>query len=201
MKKIVLGAGLLLAATAVGAQVAPYAPATPRDGIQTRAEVVERARTMFNRVDANRDGFITQAEGQALRGQVRGRLQQGRGARAADPARRAELFGRLDTNRDNMISRDEWARAEAQRAERRANRQGGGQRGQRLAMRGRAGGAMLRAADANRDQRISLAEAEAAALQRFDRVDLNRDGRVTQDERQQARRQWQGQRPAAAVRN
>jgi hypothetical protein len=201
MTKIVLGAGLLLAATTVGAQVAPYAPTAPRDGVQTRAEVVERARTMFTRVDANRDGFITQVEGQAVRGQVRARVQQGRGARSADPARRAELFGRLDTNRDNMISRDEWDRHEARQGERRVNRQGGGQRGERLAMRGRVGGAMLRAADANRDQRISLAEAEAAALQRFDRVDLNRDGRVTQDERQQARRQWQGRRPAAAARN
>jgi hypothetical protein len=62
-------------------------------------------------------------------------------------------------------------------------------RGQRMAMRGRMGGAMLRAADANRDQRLSLAEAEAAALRRFDRVDINRDGRVTRDERQQVRQQ------------
>jgi hypothetical protein len=53
---------------------------------------------------------------------------------------------------------------------------------------------MLRAADANRDQRISLAEAEAAALQRFERLDLNRDGRVTREERQQARQQRQGSR-------
>ena len=119
MKKILLGSGLLLAATAAAAQVAPTAP---RDGIQTRSEVVERARAMFARVDANRDGFITQAEGQALRGQARGQ----RMARNADLARRAKGFAQLDTNRDNMISRDEWARAEALRGQRRAEGQRGG---------------------------------------------------------------------------
>ncbi|UUR07529.1 EF-hand domain-containing protein [Sphingomonas glaciei] len=185
MTKILLGAGLLLAATAAGAQAAPLAAQpSARDGIQTRAEVVQRARTMFARVDTNRDGFITQAERQAVRGQMRQRM-----TRAADPARRAEMFARLDTNRDNMISRDEWTRAEALRGQRGAEGRRGGMGGQRMAMRGRMGGAMLRMADTNRDQRISLAEAETAALQRFDRVDLNRDGRVTREERQQARQQ------------
>ena len=182
MKKILLGAGLTLAATAAGAQLAPNAQVAPRDGVQTRAEVVDRARTMFSRVDANRDGFITAEEGRALRAQM--------GQRRADGAGRAMIFDRLDTNRDNVISRDEFNRAQELRGQRAE------MRGQRMAMRGRMGGAMLRTADANRDQRISLAEAEAAALQRFDRVDLNRDGRVTRDERQQARQQWQARRPA-----
>lgn len=194
MKKMLLGAGLLLAATAVGAQVAPQAPVAPRDGVQTRSEVVQRARAMFARVDTNRDGYITQAEGQAMRGEKRQRMGGKRMAQAADPARRAEMFGRIDTNRDNMISRDEWTRAEAMRGEGRAEGRRGGRGGERMAMRGRAGGAMMRMADTNRDQRISLAEAETAALQRFDRVDLNRDGRITREERQQARQQRQGMR-------
>lgn len=200
MKKLLLGSGLILAATGAVAQVAPVAPITPRDGIQTRAEVVQRTRAMFARVDANRDGYITQEEGQALRGRAmrNGGMRGQRMARAADPARHAQMFDRLDTDRNNVISRDEWARAEAMRGERSAQRgERAGMRGQRMAMRGRMGGAMLRQADANRDQRISLAEAEAAALARFDRADANRDGRVTQQERQQMRQQWQGQRPAA----
>ena len=41
-------------------------------------------------------------------------------------------------------------------------------------------------ADANRDGRVSLQEAEAAALAHFDRVDRNRDGRVSPDERRQS---------------
>ena len=202
MTKILMGAGLLLAATAAGAQLAPTAPIAPRDGVQTRAEVVERTRAMFARVDTNRDGFITQEEGQALRGQMRERMGERRGQRIAEGrgAGRAQMFDRLDQNRDNVISRDEWDRAEATRGERRAESRRGGMRAERMAMRGRMGGAMLRMADTNRDQRISLAEAQAAAVQRFDRVDLNRDGRVTREERQQARQQRQAQRPAAAVR-
>lgn len=202
MKKILLGSGLLLAATAAGAQLAPTPSVAPRDGVQTRAEVVERTRTMFARVDSNRDGFITQDETQAVRGQMRQRMQglRQQGQRVGQ-AGGAQLFDRLDTNRDNVISRDEWARAEAERGERRAEGGRRGMMGQRMAMRGRmGGGAMLRLADTNRDQRVSLAEAQAAAVQRFDRVDLNRDGRVTRDERQQARQQRQAQRPAAAVR-
>lgn len=201
MKTLLIGTGLVLAASGAVAQVTPVAP---RDGVQTRAEVVERARAMFARIDANRDGFITQEEGRALRARVvrDGAAQGQRVARAADPARRAQMFDRLDTDRNNVISRDEWARAETMRAERRMVRgERAGVRGRRVAMRGQMAGAMLRRADTNNDQRISLAEAEAAALQRFARVDLDRDGQVTRDERQQARQQlrqqWQGQRPAA----
>lgn len=200
MKKALLGSGLLLAATAASAQLAPAAPVAPSDGIQTRAEVVERTRAMFARVDANRDGFITQQEGQALRAQMRGQRQGRMQGQRLGQAGRAQMFERLDANRDNVISRDEWARAEAMRGERRAEGRRPGMMGQRMAMRGRMGSAMLRMADTNRDQRVSLAEAQAAAVQRFDRVDLNRDGRVTRDERQQARQQRQAQHPAAAVR-
>jgi hypothetical protein len=50
-------------------------------------------------------------------------------------------------------------------------------------------------ADLNRDNRVSLQEATTAALQHFDRADLNRDGQVTPQERQQMRQQWQQQAP------
>jgi Ca2+-binding EF-hand superfamily protein len=180
MKKTLLAAAaVILGATAAAAQVGPPRGDMGQGGIQTRNAAVERVRTMFARVDANRDGAITQQEAAALRGQARG-------------ARQARAFERLDANRDNMISRDEWARAEGARAERRAGRPERG--GQRMAMRGRMGGAMLRAADANRDSRVTLQEAEQAALQRFDRVDANRDGQITPAERQQARQQRQQRR-------
>jgi len=41
-------------------------------------------------------------------------------------------------------------------------------------------------ADTNHDGRVSLAEAEAAALAHFDKADLNHDGKITPEERQQA---------------
>ncbi len=175
---LVAGAALAASTTALAQPAAPGG----RDLVQTRAEAVERARTLFARVDANRDGAITQAEAQALRGKARGQ----RGLRARGGAA-ASRFDRLDSNRDNMISREEWAQVEARRSQRQAA--GQWERGQRMAMRGRMGGAMLRAADIDGDSRITLQEAERAALQRFDRIDLNRDGRVTPAERQQARQQ------------
>jgi len=188
MKKTLIAAAALLTATAAVAQVGvPARPQAPRDGIQTRAEAVQHVRTLFTQVDANRDGVLTQAEAQSMRGQAR--VQ--RGARAADPARRQAMFERLDANRDNVVSRDEWTRAEAQRGQRQAARGERGARGARMAMRGGMGGGMLRRADLNNDQRVTLQEAESAALQRFDRVDLNRDGRITPDERQQRRQQRQ----------
>jgi hypothetical protein len=118
MTKIFLGAGLLLAATAAGAQLAPNAPVAPRDGVQTRAEVVERTGAMFARVDTNRDGFITQQERQAVRGGVRARAGERRAERLADGGRgagRAQLFDRLDQNRDGRVTREERQQSRQQR--------------------------------------------------------------------------------------
>jgi hypothetical protein len=46
---------------------------------------------------------------------------------------------------------------------------------------------MFEMADANRDGRVSLAEAQSAALAHFDKADLNHDGKITPDERHQVR--------------
>ena len=45
--------------------------------------------------------------------------------------------------------------------------------------------------DADRDGRISLAEATRFRLERFDRVDANDDGRITPEERQAIRAERQ----------
>jgi hypothetical protein len=42
-------------------------------------------------------------------------------------------------------------------------------------------------ADANHDGRVSLAEAEGAALAHFDKADVNHDGKITPDEHLQIR--------------
>jgi hypothetical protein len=49
------------------------------------------------------------------------------------------------------------------------------------------GGRLFDMADANHDGRVSLAEAQAAALAHFDKADANHDGKITPDERQQMR--------------
>lgn len=195
--------GLILAAVMAGTAgaalaqtpgVAPMAPHGPGHmaATQTRDAVVARVRDHFARADANRDGFVAADEMQAMHGQRKAKRMAMRGANAGQRANPGAMFDRLDANRDNMISRDEFERGRAVRAERR----GAGLRGQRMALRGQGG--MLRRADADRDGRVSLAEAQAAALARFDRVDLNRDGRITPEERQQLRQQRRQQRAPRA---
>ena len=153
----------------------------------TRAEVQSRVRDMFARVDANRDGFVTQAEAQAFRGAARAERREDRGER------REARFARLDSNRDGSISRDEFfARVEpgnrAQRSERR------GVRGERGGMIARLGGKRFERIDGDRDGRISLAEVTAQRLRAFDRADANRDGRLTREERQAIRAERQARR-------
>ena len=55
-------------------------------------------------------------------------------------------------------------------------------------------GRMFDTADLNKDGRLSLSEAQQAALQHFDRSDLNHDGQLTPEERRQARQALRAQR-------
>lgn len=196
-------AGAALAQTPGVAPMPPAAPMMPQAPHrmmampETRDGVVAMVRDHFARADANRDGFIAREEMQAMRGQRKAQRMAmggapGQRAMRGQRANPGAMFERLDTNRDNMISRQEFDSGRALSSQRRAER--GAMRGQRMAMRGHGG--MLRRADADRDGRVSLAEAQAAALARFDRVDANRDGRITPEERQQLRQQRMQQRRA-----
>lgn len=202
MKKIVLlgAAAAALAATPTLAQQGQGG--AERGAGVTRAQVETRIRDMFARVDTNRDGFVTQAEAQAVRGAARA---ERRGDRAD---RRQDRFAHLDANRDGSISRDEFfARAErgdraergerrGQRAERRAERREDRleRRNQRGGLMARLGGKRFERIDADKDGRISLAEATAQRLRAFDRADANRDGRLTREERQAVRADRQARR-------
>jgi Ca2+-binding EF-hand superfamily protein len=191
MKKIVLlGAAAAVIAT-------PSLAQQERGGIHrgvgiTRADVQSRISTQFARVDADRDGYVTQIEAEAFRGSVRGDRREAR------QDRREERFARLDANRDGQISRGEFfaprqrgERAERpdQRAERRDERRAdrAQRRGQRGRLFARLGERRFNRVDANKDGRISLAEATQLRLQAFDRADLNRDGRLTREERRSLR--------------
>ena len=186
MKKLVIlgAAAVALVATPVIAQLGQG-----RQQGATRAQVQAKVGAMFARVDANRDGFVTKAEGQAFRTAVRG-------DRRADRSERREArFARLDANRDGSISRAEFMtpRRAEDRAERRENRmerraERRERKMERRANRGlRMGARAFERMDANKDGRVSLAEATALRLQRFDRIDANRDGRITREERRAAR--------------
>ena len=62
--KLLTGTALAVALTVGALAQAPrtgIAP-TPRDAVQTRAEVVERVQTVFFQMDSNRDGALTRNE-------------------------------------------------------------------------------------------------------------------------------------------
>jgi hypothetical protein len=110
--------------------------------------------------------------------------------RAAGQAKRAErrtaMFDRLDANKDGAISRAEFEapRADGQRGQR-AEHAGRGHRG------GMHGGGQRMGRNGEGRFPIVIAEAEQKATEAFTRLDANRDGTLTGEERRagmQARR-------------
>jgi EF-hand domain pair len=167
MKKLLIGAAtaMFAAATLAVAQPAPPPPPGVAQGTAPAPLPPQMAPEMHKRMMSNRT--ITRDE--AVR-HVR------------------ELFARLDTNRDGFVTRDEL---EAVHQKMMAMRQDGapGAPGMRMHMHHAGmgmGGHLFEMADTNHDGRVSLQEAEAAALAHFDRADLNHDGKLTPDERRQA---------------
>lgn len=225
MSKYLLGAALaaamvaitpLMGQTPAPAPVAPQVQGHPGQAgqgrawasTQTRAEVAAHVRTMFDRLDKNRDGFITKAETEAAKGDRKERIVkhierkgggEGVGGGRAD---RGALFDRMDANRDGYVSRDEFTKApmrEERRIVIRTDRNGDGRPDGGGMMRGKRmgaglGGRMFEMADANRDGRVTLQEATNAALQHFDTADVNRDGQLTPDERMQMHQRMRAER-------
>ena len=192
MKKLLIGAGALALAAPATAQVATPAPAPQAQRAvatkaHTRADVQAHVAQMFAKLDADRDGFVTKAEvdaGRAAIGaQVRERIRQRAGAKGG-------MFAQLDTNKDGAISQSEFEAGRAQRKEHAQgeHREGARREGGMHRMAMMMGGRMFEAADADRDGRVSLQEAQAGALRHFDTLDANRDGQITREERMQKRK-------------
>ena len=174
----------------------------------TRGEVVKHVETLFAKLDANRDGYVTREEAgslheRAMRGMHKGRMHGDMTRRLAERGIHlgdsGGTFDRLDTNKDGNISRQEFTTAQPQIRQERVivMRDGAGahpprapgMQKMRMHRMGGAGfgGALFYRADVNKDGRVSLAEAQSAALAHFDRADTNRDGRITPDERRNVR--------------
>ncbi|MDM7956914.1 EF-hand domain-containing protein [Blastomonas sp.] len=200
MKKTLI-AGAALAAMLTGSMAIAQpgggkmrGPDANQDGVITEAEVRGHARERFAKMDVNNDGKIDKADREA---------------------RQAERFKKLDTDGNGQISQAEMTAArearEAKRGERMAQRgteakpgeTRGGPGGKWRGKRGGGGEGMQRGMmrmDTNKDGAISLAEFEAAAVERFKRQDTNNDGQVTKAERDAAReamkQRWQEKRAA-----
>jgi len=174
----------------------------------TRADVSNHVGKLFAHLDTNRDGYLTREEIQAqhqkmmtMGPDIEKRLAE-HGVQIGD---RGAIFDKLDANRDGNISRQEFMAGRSEVRERRVivMRDGNapmtsgamphmpGQHGMKMRMMHMGGmgfgGKMFDMADANHDGRVSLAEAQAAALAHFDRADANHDGRITPDEHRDMR--------------
>jgi hypothetical protein len=167
-----------------------------RDGFITREEL-----------DGARDRMV--GMGDRVR-EIHTNVEQRLADRGVFIGDRGAMFDRLDTNHDGMISRGEFMAGRSHAREERVMimRDGAGRPGapgmprmpgapgmpgmMGMHMHGMGmgfGGHLFDMADANHDGRVSLQEAQAAALAHFDRADLNHDGRITPDERMQMRKE------------
>lgn len=132
------------------------------DGPKTRAEVEAKVKEHFAAMDANKDGSVTVEERAA-----------GRQAKMAEM--KDAHFKAMDTNADGSISRAEFdaGHAATAGAHRGMGHKGGGRGGARR--------------DTDGNGKLTLAEALAGPLARFDRIDTDKDGTISDAERDAAR--------------
>lgn len=186
MKKIMLGAGIA-ALLAGGAFAADQSSRHGPQGPVTRAEVKAKVDARFNAADTNHDGILTRAEADAARTAMKAKWEARRAERA--DAR----FAQMDTDKNGQVSKAEYDNARAARktkweeAKADGKRPHHGMHGMRGSHGGRDGGDLFARMDANKDGKVTLAEAEAWPLAMFDKADANKDGVVTPEERQAAR--------------
>ncbi|WP_426020141.1 EF-hand domain-containing protein [Brevundimonas sp. DWR2-3-1b1] len=157
---------------------APYQARGEANRQMTRAEYVDTRVARLTALDANRDGTVSVEE-----------RQPGMQARRAERA--DDRFAKLDANADGSISRAEFDAGHAARpdrgprAERAGNREGH-HGGPRHAMRGPGRpGAEGRGPGRERGP-VVISEVAAKLGERFDKMDANRDGVISADERRTA---------------
>lgn len=213
MKKtfaVALASAAALAAIGGGVAYAqaPERPAPRAD--MTRAQVEQRTAEAFDRMDANKDGVLNQADREAHKAQRQERRAERLKAR----------FDQFDADKNGSISRTEFEaghdKAREKFAERGWHGKRGGHRGHRMGggfggpgpFAGPAGGPPpgSEAAPppapgqhpgpfkADGKQSVTKAEFTAAALERFDRADANKDGAIGAEERREAFKAFRGER-------
>ncbi|MBA3669341.1 MAG: EF-hand domain-containing protein [Sphingomonas sp.] len=222
MYKLLIGsaaAALVALAPAIAASIQPNHGNHPGGGrammnkTETRAEAQDHVKMMFAKVDANKDGFISSAEMDAMKAK-RGEKKQAKMEQRAANFDPAKAFARLDSNKDGKLTKAEVGAVKAAHKASNSNGHGADRLfarvdtnkdgvvtlaemqampkpkfdGNRAGKPGHGGGMgrMMGQADLNKDGKVTLAEAQQAALTQFDRADTNKDGTVTPEERKAA---------------
>jgi Ca2+-binding EF-hand superfamily protein len=202
IKRLLGGAALMAIAaqTPLFAQDAP--PPPPGPGMHrpmamampplTRADAEKRLTERFAAVDLNKDGALTRDE--------IARARREHGPEAMMKEHRDAEFAALDKDKNGSISRDEFDAARPPMPGMAGMpgmpgmaRMEGAPMGDRPMFRrivirhmsdaGEMGEGWFDRTDANKDDKVTLAEAKTAALAMFDRADANHDGTITPDER------------------
>ncbi|RST29685.1 hypothetical protein HMF7854_01715 [Sphingomonas ginkgonis] len=144
----------------------------------------------FSAVWAAAGGAAAMVLAQPMAGERSHETAGGRTMARADVAQHVQqLFARFDANHDGVLTPDEIAAATGGGMRGGHGRGGadGESRGRGMGGMGGMGARLFAMADANGDGRVTLAEAQAAALAHFDMMDANHDGLLTPDERQAMR--------------
>ena len=152
-------------ATAAAPAAAPKAaaPAAQPSQAITRAAMTKQLEAQFKAIDTNGDGTLSAAEVGAAELKI---LQQ----RAAAVRQRLEAeFNKLDTNHDGQLSKAEFMAAAPSAPTTAPN-----------------GAPVVAQLDKNKDGKVTVQEYEAPILSRFDSLDLNHDGVISDAERKAA---------------
>lgn len=198
MKARLLSAAAIVA-VAVTPAVASVAPGAGRHEFAmepiTRDAMIQKVQEHFAQVDTNKDGFVTKEEADAAREAIHAKMADHREEAAG------AIFDRIDTNKDGQISRQEFEAAhQAMMAHGRdgpdgsqqAEGRGRPRRGAMMMHHAAMDGHIFEMADSNKDGKVSLAEATAAAAAHFDKADANHDGTLTPEEMRAAFRAMHG---------
>ena len=159
-------AGAALVAAAGVALAQPGGERPDRGADLTRQQAIERADQRFASLDLDNDGRVTAEE-----------------ARQAHESRRAERRQRFEA-RLAELTPEQRARIEQRRAERRERR---GEAGEHRGRRGGEHGGFRGQRMFGEQGFVTLEQMRERALARFDRLDADRDGILTADERRQGR--------------
>lgn len=188
MNRTILTAGIAaLAALTAGSALAQQPPGrgaradADGDGRVSRAEFVDARIARLTAIDANGDGVVSAEE---RRSAIDTRRNQRASAR----------FEALDKNGDGQISREEFMaprEPHAGRGDHPRMRQGG-PRGPRSGW--RHGPGAERGPNAEARAPMAIADVRTRLNAQFDRIDANRDGYITVEERRAAHQAMRGER-------